>query len=276
MATGRTRPTAPYQATGFLALVLTVTLALSIVTAIASVWADFQAADLYERLLAEYRENPGAAPVPDEEVTAHDDRVAMIGLLALAVFVGSAVVWLIWFKRLYVNLPALGTKHRKHTAGWAVGAWFVPFLNLVRPYEIAQEIWTESAPRPEPPPAPPLPPPGGQLGGRELEEPHVARRPKQNARTGPSALLKAWWFAWLGTNILARAATKMESSALSSMERVTGDASYEKAMASLQFANTLTAWSDGLWIPAAIVAILAVRALDQRQTALADLDEYGV
>ncbi len=40
----------------------------------------------------------------------------------------------------------------------------------------------------------------------------------------------------------------------------------------LSIVTAITAWSDGLWIPTAIVAILAVRALDQRQTALANHD----
>jgi len=39
---------------------------------------------------------------------------------------------------------------RSHGTGWAVGAWFVPILNLWRPLEIARDIWRGSDPdRPE-------------------------------------------------------------------------------------------------------------------------------
>lgn len=265
MATRRSRPAGRYQATSFLALVLTAALAISIPASFANVWGDSQAAALYERLRADYRGEPGSEPVPDEEVAEHDALVVQIALLSLAIFVGGGVVWLIWFKRLYANLPALGTKRRKHKVGWAVGGWFVPILNLVRPYQIAQEIWTESAPRPEPPAPPPTPMPGEQLGERDLN-----RSPNTRAKAGPSVLLQAWWFAWIGTSIFSLAASKAESAAISSMERVTDDASYESAMASLQSANSVMTWADALDIPMAILAILVVRALDQRQSALAD------
>jgi hypothetical protein len=43
--------------------------------------------------------------------------------------------------RLYRNLPTLSTFTRRFTEGWAIGAWFVPFLNLVRPKQIIDDIW---------------------------------------------------------------------------------------------------------------------------------------
>src|SRR5262249_23414208 len=33
--------------------------------------------------------------------------------------------------------------------GWAIGAWFIPFFNLVRPKQIANDIWRGSEPRVE-------------------------------------------------------------------------------------------------------------------------------
>jgi hypothetical protein len=34
----------------------------------------------------------------------------------------------------------------KYSPGWAVGSFFVPILNIFRPYQIAQEIWKASDP----------------------------------------------------------------------------------------------------------------------------------
>jgi Domain of unknown function (DUF4328) len=34
--------------------------------------------------------------------------------------------------------------------GWAIGAWFVPFLNLVRPKAIADDVWRGSDPQRQP------------------------------------------------------------------------------------------------------------------------------
>lgn len=66
--------------------------------------------------------------------------------VAFMVSSGFAVVMVLrWFSRAYENLGVWGGT--KHSTGWAVGAWFVPFLNLYRPYKIAEEIVTAS---PEP------------------------------------------------------------------------------------------------------------------------------
>jgi hypothetical protein len=51
-----------------------------------------------------------------------------------------AVTFLLWFRRAYGNAAATG-HHNRHALGWAIGGWFVPFLNLVRPAEIAGGIW---------------------------------------------------------------------------------------------------------------------------------------
>ncbi len=54
-----------------------------------------------------------------------------------AVVIASAVFFLMWFHRVYRNLPALGAAGLKYTPGWAVGFWFIPFLNFVRPAQAA-------------------------------------------------------------------------------------------------------------------------------------------
>jgi hypothetical protein len=35
----------------------------------------------------------------------------------------------------------------KYTPGWAVGYWFVPILNLARPYDVILELWRSLARR---------------------------------------------------------------------------------------------------------------------------------
>lgn len=58
----------------------------------------------------------------------------------------GAITFLFWFRRAYGNAIALG--HRAAFApGWAVGAWFVPILNLVRPYQIASAMWRHAGRR---------------------------------------------------------------------------------------------------------------------------------
>lgn len=64
---------------------------------------------------------------------ANDSRQQLIGVLRFLLALGTAVAFLMWFHRTHKNLPGLGGRELKYTPGWAVGGFFVPFLNLVRP-----------------------------------------------------------------------------------------------------------------------------------------------
>jgi Domain of unknown function (DUF4328) len=52
----------------------------------------------------------------------------------------------VWIHRAYSNLYLFGAQGLRYSPGWAVGGWFVPFLNLVRPVQVMQEIWRASSP----------------------------------------------------------------------------------------------------------------------------------
>ncbi len=58
----------------------------------------------------------------------------------------AAIVFISWFGMAYANLGRLGVKNLRWSNGWAVGAWFVPILNLFRPKQIANDIWRGSEP----------------------------------------------------------------------------------------------------------------------------------
>lgn len=65
-------------------------------------------------------------------------------VLAAPIAAATAVVFLVWFHRAYWNLTRLGIRHLRYGSGWAIGAWFVPILNLFRPKGIADDIWRGS------------------------------------------------------------------------------------------------------------------------------------
>ncbi|HET7588882.1 MAG TPA: DUF4328 domain-containing protein [Solirubrobacterales bacterium] len=62
-------------------------------------------------------------------------------IIALLVAAG---VFIAWFYRAYKNLRRLGVQNMRYGEGWAIGAWFVPFLNWVRPKQIANDVWRGS------------------------------------------------------------------------------------------------------------------------------------
>lgn len=98
------------------------------------------------RLLERYR--LGAA-ISDAEVTRALDRSGFVGLVILALFVVSGILWLVWQHRGHANLRAAGVDRLRFTPGWAVGWWFVPFANLVKPFQTARELWKASDGSPE-------------------------------------------------------------------------------------------------------------------------------
>jgi Domain of unknown function (DUF4328) len=57
----------------------------------------------------------------------------------------TAILFLVWFFRAYRNLVRAGIEDLRYAPGWAVGSWFIPFFNFVRPKQIANDIWKASA-----------------------------------------------------------------------------------------------------------------------------------
>jgi hypothetical protein len=62
----------------------------------------------------------------------------ILGITILFRIVGG-VLFVLWMRRAYYNLKALDLP-TSYSDGWAVGAWLVPILNLVRPFQIMNEL----------------------------------------------------------------------------------------------------------------------------------------
>ncbi len=70
-------------------------------------------------------------------------RLSMIGVAA---YLGTVVAWCVWKYRAHRNLPALGAVNLQFTSRMAAGCYFLPILNLFRPYQAASEINWASRP----------------------------------------------------------------------------------------------------------------------------------
>ncbi len=81
--------------------------------------------------------------ISTEAVTSNDNREQAIGIIQLIVFALSAITFIQWFRRAYFNLH-LRVNRLSHTEGWAAGCWFVPIVNLFRPYQIMKELFQET------------------------------------------------------------------------------------------------------------------------------------
>lgn len=76
------------------------------------------------------------------------ERMKAVRIVVVGCGVATAGLFIAWTRRVYRNLDALGAYNPPYKPGWAVGAWFVPFLNLVRPRNIVEAAWKASDPEP--------------------------------------------------------------------------------------------------------------------------------
>jgi heme/copper-type cytochrome/quinol oxidase subunit 2 len=163
---------------------LTALLAAVIVINVAAIGVAVHRKGLFERILAD-------EAFTLQEADLSDNLYALIGVLQSAAFVGVVVVWLIWFYRARSNAQLYGPVLR-HDKGWAIAAWFVPFLNLVRPKSITDDIVRASDPE--------VP----------LSHRDIFGLPKH-------PLITIWWAAWVVDNLASqvwfRAAFNEETSA---------------------------------------------------------------
>jgi hypothetical protein len=120
---------------------------------------------------------------PDEmgpRADANDSRQQWIGFIQIGWFILTAIVFLTWIHRANRNVRALGASGMQYTPGWAVGFYFVPLLNLWKPYLVMREIWQASV----------------RAG---------------NWQSVPSSPLLGWWWAlYIVSAMLNRAATQFD------------------------------------------------------------------
>jgi hypothetical protein len=156
-----------------------------------------------------------------------------VALMHFFIFVVTVVLFLMWLHRAYRNLPALGARPLDTTPGWAVGYFFIPFANLVKPFHVVREIWNKSDPQAQT---------YAGFGNYSL---------------GTPALVGWWWAFWLIANFSSRIA-----------DRITGNS---ETIGAMIIAARLSIVADALLVGAAVLAIMVVKKIDERQEAKAKL-----
>ena len=105
------------------------------------------------------------------------EAAAALGGIWALTFIATAIVFIVWFHRAYSNLPALGAPSMRYGTGWAIGAWFIPIFNYVRPGQIAHDI----------------------SRGSDPDEPDQLPGDWNDSDAGQ--LVSAWWAAWVIYNV---------------------------------------------------------------------------
>ena len=169
--------------------------------------------------------------ITQDAAAANDARVGLVAINLAVLSIASAITFLVWFYKARCNLPALGADDCKYSRGWAVGGFFVPFLNLIRPLQVMREVWHASDPEEERFPTP------IQMQARRQVTP---------------SLVGWWWALFLLPNALDTISGKLSGGG-------------HPSLSTLQDATWLSLVGDILRVAGAIVAAAVVKIVTDRQ-----------
>ena len=149
---------------------------------VVSILSDFGQMSLLDRAFTE------------AEAAANDARQGIIGLGYLGVFIVTGVAFLKWIYRANLNCRAFGAEDMEFTPGWSIGYYFIPVLNLFRPYQSMKEIWQAS------------------------------HNPANWQSQSGSALLGWWWALWLISGFLGHMVFRlsMDADSIDELQASTG------------------------------------------------------
>lgn len=128
--------------------------------------------------------------ISEAQAAANDARQQMIGIVQVVLYLATAVAFLAWFHRVHKSLSHLGGREFKYSPGWAIGGFFIPFLNLVRPLQVMREAWHGSDPA-------------------GLERDMGSSGPSLRNALGTPALLGWWWAFFLVSGFLGNTVMRM-------------------------------------------------------------------
>lgn len=117
--------------------------------------------------------------ITTEAATANDARQRMMAFLYLGAFIPTGILFLRWIHRATLNCRGF-TSGMNFTPGWSIGFYFIPFMNLFKPYQAMKEIW------------------------------QVSRDPFSWQVQATPFILKAWWTLWISSALLTRISLRMK------------------------------------------------------------------
>lgn len=105
---------------------------------------------------------------------ANDMRQAVLGAVYTVAYLITGVTFLRWIYRANLNCHGFNPDAMRFTPGWSVASFFIPILNLFRPYQAMKEIWL------------------------------VSRNPLRWKDQPGGALLGWWWALWLISGVFGQ------------------------------------------------------------------------
>ena len=160
-----------------------------------------------------------------EEADTNDSRQLIVGLAQMIIFIATAILFSMWLYRVSYNLSPLGIRSRKHTPGWTVAYFYIPIINLYRPYQAIKEIWQASNPETD-------------LTNSNWQQ------------TSTSYILGLWWTLWAAGLLFTRIANRTQRA---------------ESLSSMVSSDWMSIISGILITLAAVLALLVVRRINMMQ-----------
>jgi hypothetical protein len=191
----------------------------------------------------------GSAQTQAAAISSCESREALFQIANVFMVVIAAIAYCSWLRLAYENAAKLGqARYLRGTPQDAVVSFFIPFLNIIRPYQHIQSLWKASDPRGL-----------SEVSPERQENPAAAYRDPP-IREVPSPGWKplvppigAWWTVWMIAGVLGGAGSR----SLPGNEPENVPAAISR-MHMLQAGEVFT-------ILAAVLAILVIRAIDASQ-----------
>jgi hypothetical protein len=202
-------------------------LVVSLVTVLGELVTEYFRFDVLKQIEAAERVGIGVDQQLEQRAITADDLCAVASGIQIVTLLITAVCVLVWFYSAHKALRELGVEGLRYSPGWAVGGFLVPFLNLVRPYQVTQEIWKASNPR-------------------RIDSPLAWKRGSGNP------MVFSWWFCWLAQNITGQISFRMSMSPNPSLKTVTS-------------ASLLALLSGGIQLVTGLLLIRIILAIGTRQ-----------
>lgn len=81
--------------------------------------------------------------ITDEQANSNDTRIQIVIFVYVFILFISGITFIRWFRRAFYNLE-LKIKNLNFSNGSIVYAWFIPIINLYRPFQIMKEMYLET------------------------------------------------------------------------------------------------------------------------------------
>ena len=165
-----------------------------------------------------------------EERYSIDFRLGFYMVARILMIIVLAIAFLTWLYRVRLNELALGVTDGGVSVGYSIWVWFIPIVQLFRPYQILKEVWWAS----------------GEFAGVD------------GSQDSPVwTLLNWWWGLWIaGTlvcNLLSNVMKSVSAGDLSERLTVHIAADYVQILSSV------------LLMGSALMAVALVREITRRQ-----------